>query len=157
MKIDNIVSTEEITTKDGTKLSKTKFLSGGQLYSTFAKVAQGEDREEESRRESNYNGQSEITVKFKSKGGFGGFGGGKRESDPNTMLLSYAKDIAVAGIASGMCKTLPDAIKTLEEACDAIQTKYNKMKGETPAPTVPSATSSSGTGTDDINLEDLPF
>lgn len=40
----------------------------------------------------------------KAPGGGGGFGGGRPQSDPFTMYLSYAKDIAVARINAGIDK-----------------------------------------------------
>lgn len=175
MKIDNVVSSQEITTKSGLKLTKTTFLSGGQAYTTFSKVVAGEEREEESRRESNYNGNKEITIKFKPKGG--GFypqqGGGssRRSEDYTTMLMAYAKDIAIAGLANGTYKSIQDTLKAFDTSVDVIIAKYKKLQqsgseaveqarntvsASTSVETPPAITDADDKG-DDINLEELPF
>jgi len=78
MKITQILGTEDLNL-NGKQLKKTQFFADGQVYYTFAKIAVGEDREEESRREFvKPDGTKEITIKFKSSGGFGKF------NDPQT-------------------------------------------------------------------------
>lgn len=170
MRIDSVVSTQEIITKTGVKLNKTIFLSGGQMYTTFSKVTPGEEREEESRKESEFNGVKETTIKFVPKGGGfgsrGSFSGSRPISDPNTMLMAYAKDIAIAGLNAGAYKTIQDTMKAFDAAVDVIVQKYRSLQSDGTAAvesakeavarssSMPSDNDYKG---DDEDLEEVPF
>lgn len=172
MKIDRILNVQDIRTKDGTELKKTEFLSGGSVYFTFAKVSEGEDREEVSRKENEFRGNKEITIKFAPKGGFGGgFGArGGSKSDPNTMLMAYAKDIAIAGLEAGIYKSIADTLKAFDVTTDVMVAKYNKIQSgesrgskiEQPALVTDAdysgePKSDASTEDEDMNLDELPF
>jgi len=152
MKIEQILGSTP-TEINGKSLTKTQFLSGGQVYYTFAKVEAGQDREEESRREFNkQDGTKEITIKFKSTGAFGGKGFAK--SDPNTMLLSYSKDVVVAFISSGVIKDKKEAADQITNFVTLFKRLYDNLsKGENPVKhqtqTTVSATS------DEVSMEDI--
>lgn len=114
MKIDQVLQTTNITTKDNKQLKKTQFLSGGQVYYTFSDVKAGDEREEVGRKEFTKNdGTVETTISFKSNttGGRGGFGGAK--SDPDTMLIAYASQTVVAMINAGLLKDPEDIAKQI--------------------------------------------
>ena len=178
MKIDNIISSEEITTKTGTKLTKTTFLSDGKAYVTFAKISVGDEREVESTRENNFKGNTETVVKFAPREGQDqsrySSKGYERKDDPTTMFMSYAKDIAIAGLQYGVYKTIKDTVAAFDVVADAMVAKYKSMHSkQDEAPTsgeaqskgissesiglVKSAEVSDTAGEDDLNIEELPF
>jgi hypothetical protein len=166
MKIEQILGSSPLE-MNGKTLTKTQFLSGGQVYFTFAKVKAGEDREEESRREfTKQDGTKEITIKFKSDGGSGGKFG---KSDPNTMLIAYSKDIVVAFINAGKIKEEKEAATQITNFTTLFKGLYDKLsKGENPikTPENPPQSQTTVSARDDeppmpsdeeIDVDSLPF
>jgi len=99
--------------------------------------------------------------KFK-KSAQGGFSKGSfQKSDPNTMLISYAKDIVVAFVAAGKIKEEKEASNQITNFSTLFRGIYNILSnGENPIKKSEVVTADDGQPIpeeEEVDIEDIPF
>jgi hypothetical protein len=163
-----IINLEDKMSKAGRPYKTTDFKGNdGKLYKDiYGEIKQGQEVEGEWKDEG-YGMRFKITQPERSGGFKGGF-----KSDPNTMLVSYAKDVAVALIQSGGLKESKEIAKEILNFTQLFRNAYDKLSaGEKVATSVPKEQDKSmdeekysnegqpklENGDEEINLEDLPF
>ncbi len=141
---------------NGKDLTVTKFITeDDQIVETFSKISEGEEMEGEIT-------EDKYGKKFKrARTGQGGFG---RTSNPNTMLISYAKDVVCALIEAGKVKEKTDAADLVRSFSTLFFGIYEKKEaGQSVLPKeeekekTPVKTETKTKDDEKINLDDVPF
>ena len=161
IKVKQIVGEQSITTRDGRHLKKIQFLTEDEntgLLDTFGSVEVGQEYEGDIK-EDQY---GKHFSKVKTGGTFGRIGGG----DPDTMLISYAKDVVVAFIEKGKIATPETAAKQISNLATAIFRLYDNKKAGKPTiskiesdekPTEEVHEKPENENDEEIDLDDVPF
>jgi len=124
-KIKKILNAEEIKFPDGGAATKTQVLTeDDEAFWTWKKDPKVGDELEGTIEKDKF---GNPVLKMERKGFGGGFRG-NGQSDPNTMLISYAKDIVVAMISAGILKKPEEIAKQLGSFTQFEFTMFDKRK-----------------------------
>lgn len=130
--IKSILESEQKTSKEGKPYTVTTFVgSDGEVYKNiFGKFSEGQEIEGEWQDHPTFGRQFKVSQAPRA----GGFSGGKNHTDPNTMLIAYAKDVVVAFIAAGVVKDSKAALVGLDAFTAKMFDLYNGKKAAKEAP-----------------------
>jgi hypothetical protein len=123
IKVKKVLSTRSIPKKDGSgNFTKTQFLTeADDVLDTFGSVEVGQEYEGEV--EENQYGKTFKKANSGFKGGFQ-----RQPADPDTMLISYAKDLVVAFINAGKIKSEEVAGKQVRNFSELMFGLYKAHK-----------------------------
>lgn len=160
--IKKIVSTKQVPKKDGSGSFPVNqvLTTDDEVGDVMGNVKEGDQLE-------GIWEETQYGKRFKKAGGDKKFFAGAK-SDPNTMLIAYAKDIVVAMTNTGLVKTgekISEQIRNFSQLFfgiydlrtqgkKVIEPKKEAPKDEEPAPEEPEEPK---TEEEEINLEELPF
>jgi len=124
IKIKKILSTNTINI-NGKDLPKYQILTeDDEVMETFSNLEVGQEYEGEVTEDPKYGKKFKRT----GGGGFKGFGGFGAKSDPDTMLMAYAKDIVVSLIKTDKIKKADEASKILRSFTALMFGIYDNRK-----------------------------
>lgn len=123
VKIDKVLESVDKTSKSNKPYTLTTFTdTDGKLYKdVYGKFEAGQEVEGEWKTD-------DYGTKFEVAKSNSGFKGGFSKSDPDTMLIAYAKDLVVAFITAGVIKDEKEAASQLVNFSKITCMVYDKRK-----------------------------
>ena len=124
IKVKKITNTKMVDRKDGNgQFPVNQILTDDdEVLEIIGSVKVGDELEGEIK-------ETQFGKRFeKTKTGFSKFGRSGNYSDPDTMLISYAKDITTQAIEKGLIKTNKDAAQKLSSWCELMFQIFDKRK-----------------------------
>ena len=119
LKIKKITGQKDITTKDGRNLTKTQFITeNDEVLDTFGSIEVGQEYEGDVKE----NEYGKTFTKTKTGKPFMA-----RQADPNTMLISYAKDVVTAFIEKGTIEDEKEAAKQILNFTVLFKKAYDSL------------------------------